>query len=50
MILIPTRFGEGSNQTRREIGSDIYDLKYDAENKLVEVKKNSARILKVHFI
>ena len=29
------------SQTRREIGNDTYDLKYDAENRLVEVKKNS---------
>jgi hypothetical protein len=32
------------NQTRREIGNDTYDLKYDAKSQLVEVKKNSTVI------
>jgi len=32
------------NHTRREIGYDTYDLKYDAESRLVEVKKNSTVI------
>jgi YD repeat-containing protein len=37
-------YDANGNQTRREIGSDTYDLKYDAENRLVEVKKNSTVI------
>jgi len=32
------------NQTQRDIGNDTYDLKYDAESRLVEVKKNSTVI------
>ena len=32
------------NQTTRVIGSDTYVLSYDAENRLIEVKKNSATI------
>ena len=37
-------YDDNGNQTRREIGNDTYDLKYDAENRLVEVKKNSTVI------
>jgi RHS repeat-associated protein len=33
-------YDDNGNQTRREIGNDTYDMKYDAENRLVEVKKN----------
>jgi RHS repeat-associated protein len=29
------------NQIKRIVGTDTFDLKYDAENRLVEVKKNS---------
>jgi RHS repeat-associated protein len=32
------------NQTVRDIGSDTYDLVYDAENRLIEVKKNTTII------
>jgi len=35
-------YDQNGNQTRREIGADTFDLKYDAENRLVEVKKNNA--------
>jgi YD repeat-containing protein len=31
-------------QTQRTIGNDIFDLTYDAESRLVEVKKNSTII------
>ena len=37
-------YDDNGNQTRREISNDTYDLKYDAENRLVEVKKNSTVI------
>lgn len=41
-----TRTGRGANgnQTTRVIGSDTFTLIYDAENRLVEVKKNSVSI------
>ena len=34
-------YDQNGNQTKRILGSDTYDLAYDAENRLVEVKKNS---------
>jgi len=37
-------YDQNGNQTTREIGNDTFDLKYDAENRLVEVKKNNAII------
>jgi hypothetical protein len=33
-------YDANGNQIKRIIGADTYDLKYDAEKRLVEVKKN----------
>ena len=33
-------YDANGNQTKRIVGSDTYDLVYDAENRLVQVKKN----------
>ncbi len=35
-------YDANGNQTRRVVGTDTYDLAYDAENRLVEVQKNGA--------
>jgi YD repeat-containing protein len=37
-------YDANGNQVTRQIGSDAYTLKYDNENRLVEVKKNSTVI------
>jgi YD repeat-containing protein len=37
-------YDANGNQTTRVIGADIFNLKYNAENQLVEVKKNSVVI------
>jgi len=37
-------YDANGNQTVREINSDLYELSYDAENSLVEVKKNDTTI------
>jgi len=37
-------YDDNGSQTQREIGNDVYDLKYNAESRLMEVKKNSAVI------
>jgi RHS repeat-associated protein len=42
MDLIDQQTQTNGNQTRRILGAEAYDLTYDAENRLVEVEKNSA--------
>jgi RHS repeat-associated protein len=37
-------YDANGNQTKRVIGSDTYDLVYDAENRLTQVKKNGSVI------
>jgi RHS repeat-associated protein len=37
-------YDANGNQTRRTIGADVFDLAYNAENQLVEVKKNNTSI------
>jgi len=39
------QYDVNGNQTTRVIGSDTYTMLYDAENRLVEVKKNSVSTL-----
>jgi YD repeat-containing protein len=34
------KYDANGNQTKRILGADTYDLEYDAENRLFEVKKN----------
>ncbi|MBV6396394.1 MAG: tRNA nuclease WapA [Anaerolineales bacterium] len=42
-------YDSNGNQTTRNIGSDTFNLYYDAENRLVEVKKNGATIAQFTF-
>jgi RHS repeat-associated protein len=42
-------YDANGNQTTRVIGSDTFNLIYDAENRLVEVKKNDATIAQFTF-
>jgi len=37
-------YDQNGNQVTRHIGNDDFDLTYDAENRLVEVKKNNATV------
>ena len=37
-------YDANGNQTVREIGNDLYELSYDADNRLVEVKRNYTTI------
>ncbi len=43
------QYDNNGNQTTRVIGSDTYLLVYDAENRLVEVKKNGSTIAQFTF-
>lgn len=43
------QYDANGNQTTRVIGSDTFTLLYDAENRLVEVKKNSVTIAQFTF-
>lgn len=43
------QYDQNGNQTTRIIGSDTYALSYDAENRLIEVRKNSAVIAQFTF-
>ncbi|GER79657.1 MAG: RHS repeat-associated core domain-containing protein [Anaerolineales bacterium] len=42
-------YDQNGNQTTREIGPDTFELTYDAENRLVEVKKNVTTIAEFTF-
>ena len=42
-------YDANGNQITRVIGADTFNLKYDAENRLVEVKKNNAVIAAFTF-
>ncbi|WKZ50317.1 MAG: RHS repeat-associated core domain-containing protein [Anaerolineales bacterium] len=42
-------YDQNGNQTTRHIGSDTFHLIYDAENRLVEVKKNGTTIAEFTF-
>ncbi|GIK10548.1 MAG TPA: hypothetical protein PKC99_18690 [Anaerolineales bacterium] len=37
-------YDDNGNQITRIVGADTFDLSYDAENRLVEVKKNDVTI------
>jgi YD repeat-containing protein len=43
------QYDSNGSQITRTIGSDIFNLYYDAENRLVEVKKNSVTIAQFTF-
>jgi RHS repeat-associated protein len=43
------QYDANGNQTTRVIGSDTYTMIYDAENRLIEVKKNSVTIAQFTF-
>jgi RHS repeat-associated protein len=43
------QYDQNGNQTTRVIGSDAYNLFYDTENRLTEVKKNNATIAQFTF-
>jgi RHS repeat-associated protein len=42
-------YDDNGNQITRHIGSDVFDLSYDAENRLMEVKKNSVTMARFTY-